>query len=480
MPQRERSGSDRHPLEATAIGYLQHGKRKHNMFSVLWSDRNEILIYRTFEDFKKIYRDLRKKFPLESGLFRKSENILPKLKDVPIFRRNRATNRFIERLRLLENYCRELLKSDQKISQCEIVLTFFVPKNHDLNPTFPENSMVIMSSELRKPKEEIPKCLHEPPASGPLISQQFVCIEDYETKDTKNRPFKVNRNEQVGVLVKESSGWWLVENEEKRVAWFPAPYLKNPEKNDDTNSATDSDYDGILYYASKGYEAMSSDELSIVIGVLVEVIEKSKNGWWLVRYNGRTGYVPAMYLKPYSTYQQLQTMINHGNPTAPSNLYKASSSLALNTPPTSWRSTEDLDASTSVSQSKRDAMKLNRKRSRSLYGLSSNMQSELATTPNRSGVASPFADWNAKPMPRETNIIKQKQEEQNKEEQNGSYPVSQQEVRSVSSKELHAATPEVPSPGLQARPPQIPQRPKTHEILHKCTTVTRKALQIPS
>lgn len=22
------------------------------------------------------------------------------------------------------------------------------------------------------------------------------------------------------------SGWWLVENEDKRLAWFPAPYLK--------------------------------------------------------------------------------------------------------------------------------------------------------------------------------------------------------------------------------------------------------------
>uniref|UniRef100_A0A8C5QCH9 NADPH oxidase organizer 1 n=1 Tax=Leptobrachium leishanense TaxID=445787 RepID=A0A8C5QCH9_9ANUR len=473
MPQIERNGSDRHPLEATAIGYLQHGRLKHNMFSVLWSDRNEILIYRTFEDFKKLNRDLRKKFPLESGLFRKSENVMPKLKDVPIFRRNRQTNRFIERLRLLGNYCTELLKSDQKISQCEVVRTFFTPKNDDLNPTFPENSSVIMPSELRKPKAEIPKLNPEPPASGPLFSQQYVCIEDYESKDTKNRPFAVKRNEQVGVLVKESSGWWLVENEEKRVAWFPAPYLKNPEKDEDANSATDSDYDGILYYASKGYEAMSADELTIVIGVLVEVVEKSNNGWWLVRYNGRTGFVPAMYLKPYSTYQQLQTMISHGNLTAPSTLFKASSTLALNTTMEDWRSKDDYAVQASVGKGRTDAMKLNRKKSRSLYGLPSNMQSELAASLTQ------FGDLKAKPMKR-SNLMNIKPTTSNVEQEDCNYASSNQEATGVINKELHTTTKEVPASGLQASPPQVPQRPKTHEILHKCTTVTKKALQTSS
>ncbi len=28
------------------------------------------------------------------------------------------------------------------------------------------------------------------------------------------------------VYFTSSLGWWLVENEEKRLAWFPAPYLE--------------------------------------------------------------------------------------------------------------------------------------------------------------------------------------------------------------------------------------------------------------
>ncbi|MEE6523493.1 hypothetical protein FKM82_022422 [Ascaphus truei] len=50
------------------------------MFSVFWSDRNDILIYRTFDDFKNLTRQLEKKFPLEAGLVKRSERILPILK----------------------------------------------------------------------------------------------------------------------------------------------------------------------------------------------------------------------------------------------------------------------------------------------------------------------------------------------------------------------------------------------------------------
>lgn len=31
----------------------------------------------------------------------------------------------------------------------------------------------------------------------------------------------------------DGAGWWLVENEEKRMAWFPAPYLEKLEEDGD-------------------------------------------------------------------------------------------------------------------------------------------------------------------------------------------------------------------------------------------------------
>ncbi|MEE6524248.1 hypothetical protein FKM82_023598 [Ascaphus truei] len=54
MPQENMSATARYPMEVKALGVLQHGRLKHNMFSVLWSDHNDMLIYRIFEDFKKL------------------------------------------------------------------------------------------------------------------------------------------------------------------------------------------------------------------------------------------------------------------------------------------------------------------------------------------------------------------------------------------------------------------------------------------
>lgn len=42
---------------------------------------------------------------------------------------------------------------------------------------------------------------------------------------------------------------------------------------------------GVLYTAVKSYKATKGDEVSVDIGSVLEVLQKSDNGWWLVRYN---------------------------------------------------------------------------------------------------------------------------------------------------------------------------------------------------
>lgn len=39
------------------------------------------------------------------------------------------------------------------------------------------------------------------------------------------------------------SGWWLVEKEDKRMAWFPAPYLEKLDDDGDEDE-TDGNFDG--------------------------------------------------------------------------------------------------------------------------------------------------------------------------------------------------------------------------------------------
>ncbi|MEQ2305067.1 hypothetical protein AMECASPLE_033737, partial [Ameca splendens] len=67
----------------------------------------------------------------------------------------------------------------------------------------------------------------------PFITETYRCVAPFETKDTKNKPFKAAVDEKFDVLIKDLTGWWLVENEEKRMAWFPAPYLDKLEDEED-------------------------------------------------------------------------------------------------------------------------------------------------------------------------------------------------------------------------------------------------------
>lgn len=41
----------------------------------------------------------------------------------------------------------------------------------------------------------------------------------------------------------------------------------------------------MLYVTVKSYKATKGDEATVAIGVVVEVLQKSENGWWLIRYD---------------------------------------------------------------------------------------------------------------------------------------------------------------------------------------------------
>lgn len=40
----------------------------------------------------------------------------------------------------------------------------------------------------------------------PFITQTYRCVDAFETKDTKNRPFKVAVDEKLDVLIKDPAG----------------------------------------------------------------------------------------------------------------------------------------------------------------------------------------------------------------------------------------------------------------------------------
>uniref|UniRef100_A0A8C5INC3 NADPH oxidase organizer 1 n=1 Tax=Junco hyemalis TaxID=40217 RepID=A0A8C5INC3_JUNHY len=260
------------------------------MMFVSWSDQNNILIYRTFEDFRKFHVS---EFPIpeisrEKMLLQGPRSIAVLSQLCPCYfegitmqqRKGGKLNRCLEILKLLETYSQELLKTDVKISRGEEVNQFFKAQTQDLDPSFPENSAVIMPSVFRREKSPQPLSITLPQAS-----QSYRCIKAFETKDTKNKPFTVAQEEIVEVLIKDMTGWWLVENADKQIAWFPASYLE--------------DWAGLSQgsedFLHKAYEAQKADELSLNQGVVVEVLRMFHNGWWLISAgNARLAWKPEL------------------------------------------------------------------------------------------------------------------------------------------------------------------------------------------
>ncbi|KAL6102859.1 noxo1 [Pungitius sinensis] len=309
--------AQRYPISISLIGIMHKEKCKMYMTSVLWSDENEIVVYRTFVDFKKMHKQMKKLFPAAKKL-KKSDRTIPKFRDNFLVDKmgngnvqKKGPTKSLLRLKLLQTYCNALLSSDPQVSQCTELIQFFHPNTDDLQPDFAKNSIVILPSDNEIHANGAPVTGGN--VSTPFVTETYRCVAAYETKDTKNKPFKVALNEQLDVLIKDQAGWWLVENEDKHMAWFPAPYLEKLKENDADDDEDDIDGGperGLLYTAVKTYKATKDDEITVAIGSVVEVLQKSDNGWWLIRHSTKAGYIPSMYLQPYK-YPHIRMTANH-------------------------------------------------------------------------------------------------------------------------------------------------------------------------
>ncbi|XP_058509214.1 SH3 and PX domain-containing protein 2B [Solea solea] len=341
----------------------------------------------------------------------------------------------------------------------------------------------------------------------PLVTETYRCVAPYETKDTKNKPFKVALDEKVDVLIKDKGGWWLVENEDKRMSWFPAPYLEKLEDDYDEDDTDGTPETGSMYTAIKNYKATKGDEISVNMGAMVEVLQKSDNGWWLIRYNGKVGYVPTMYLQPYN-YPHIRLPAHHQD--------RPASSLAL-APTMTLRQSHQLSHSQgnlpqpppSRSPSPRRLQPEAKERSRSLNILSSDQappqQPQISYAVNTATRSA-----NVKHTPPPTIMVEMERAESETSLDSSSSEFSFSDDLSSSSASstfnlspstngerlrlsrtppptasnylsptngpMGRIVPSVSDPNLYkgATTPKIPPRPQQREILSRCTTITRK------
>ncbi|NXE98812.1 NOXO1 oxidase, partial [Menura novaehollandiae] len=454
----------RYPVDVKAVGFMQCRKQKNYMMFVSWSDQNNILIYRTFEDFKRFHKELKRKFPTQSGSLRS----LPRFKGITMQQRKGGKlNRCLEILKLLETYSQELLKTAARISQGEEVNQFFKAQTQDLDPSFPENSVVIMPSVFRREKN--PQALS---ITLPQASQSYCCLEAFETKDTKNKPFTVAQKEIVEVLIKDMTGWWLVENADKQIAWFPASYLEELDVHGDIQNAFSSNEEGNLHFVVQAYEAQKADELSLNQGVVVEVVRRSHNGWWLIRYNGHTGYLPSICLRPYKNpHHKLQTIMSCG-------LNVSSPNLCSPQPRGEAVAQPRLQPGSSSDPSEEDGSS-RRSRSRSLPRASSTPELDLDSSSLSSGSGSE-GDARLTWKPDLSRSLPEVEQARSCPAPGHKSPCLTARDRNDSGfVESSAAELSSSLPAPEAAPgvPKVPARPSPHEILQRCSTVTKRAVQ---
>ncbi|KAJ1067453.1 PREDICTED: NADPH oxidase organizer 1 isoform X1 [Capra hircus] len=284
----------RHPVCVSGAALVQTERLQQTFaFSVCWSDDSDSFVRRSWEDFRRFHKTLKETFPVEAGLLRRSDRVLPKLPaDAPWLVLRGRTGRGLARLQLLEAYLRALLVAGERVSRSPVLTGFFEPQSPDLEPMLPPGSLVI----LPNPQEPRPGPLGSP-AIRTLEAQSLRCLQPFSTQDTRGQPFRAQAQEALDVLLRHPSGWWLVANEDQQTAWFPAPYLEEAAPHQGQDGGQPLGISGPQFCAVSAYESSRADELSVPAGARVHVLEASDRGWWLCRFRGCTGLLPAVTLQ---------------------------------------------------------------------------------------------------------------------------------------------------------------------------------------
>ncbi|XP_072026137.1 LOW QUALITY PROTEIN: SH3 and PX domain-containing protein 2B-like [Amphiura filiformis] len=252
------------------------------LITVTWSDNAVNIIYRRYSKFFDFQMKLFALFPEEAGAKNPSQRMIPFLPGKKLFGRSHTREVALRRLGQVDEYCRVSIgEASPKISDCEEVINFFSPTNEDINP--PQDDDI----KKDKKKGDIEQI------SDPIQSEQYMVIADYK-KQQKNE-VDLHAGDVVEVFEKGENGWWFVSVNDSQ-GWAPGTFLATSDSRDEEETLTPCDE---LFITNNEYVAQQPDEVSFQRGVVLNVIQKSLDGWWKVRYQEKEGWVPATYLQEY-------------------------------------------------------------------------------------------------------------------------------------------------------------------------------------
>ncbi|RMZ93806.1 SH3 and PX domain-containing 2B, partial [Brachionus plicatilis] len=213
------------------------------------------------------------KFKKEAGSFNPNEREIPFLPGKKLFGRSQISTVALERMNQLNAYSKRLIRLKKEISCCELVLRFFELNQNDIHSLTQTNS------------NEFPAQI-----SLPTKNEEYKCIHDFKAM-TKNE-ISIRKNQIVKVLEKNFNGWWFIDSSDGQ-GFVPQSILSPLNNSNEDKLALPVD-ENEIFIINKDFKADKSDEISLKKGDYIRVLEKRLNGWWMVEYQNKVGFAPAV------------------------------------------------------------------------------------------------------------------------------------------------------------------------------------------
>ncbi|CAF3375523.1 unnamed protein product [Rotaria socialis] len=254
------------------------------VIEVNWSNsENLFIIYRRYNQFFDLQCRILNLL-VATGL--RSNHRIPYLPGKIILGRSQIHQIAAERKTTLDEYCQKLFSLPERITRSRPILEFFRPLKTDKEKPIQLN--VDESKLISKSSIDI---------NNSTKLATFRCIQDFNADDKNEMSLK--QNDIVEVLDNNDNGWWLVKKGNQE-GYAPATFLVSTELHQN-NHQEESFNKSIItkYVVNETYDAIMTDEISLLKDSCVTVIEKSVLGWWRVEFNDNSGLFPSVYLTPW-------------------------------------------------------------------------------------------------------------------------------------------------------------------------------------
>ena len=152
----------------------------------------------------------------------------------------------------------------------------------------------------------------------------------YAYQGQNDSELTISENE-ILTVVEGTGDWWLVRNNSGQQGYIPSNYVEkitgfpptsssgfsgldnnlysnnnsgisanndnnnNPSINSPSTQTSNSNFEKCV--ANHDYKASRDDELSLRKGQIVDVLEKSADGWWMGRSEGKDGWFPSNFVE---------------------------------------------------------------------------------------------------------------------------------------------------------------------------------------